>query len=385
MHLALTEEHLMIQKVVRDFAEKEMRPRAREIDEKALFPHENFRGLRDLGLLGIQYDEKYGGGGAGYLAYVLAAEEISRVCGSTALSYVAHCSLGVAPISSDGSEEQKQRWLPALCKGESLGAFALTEPGAGSDAKATKTTAVRDGDHYVVNGQKIYCTNGEQAGTVVFTCMTDASKGYDGITALVVEKGTPGFAYGTKEDKLGCRGSETMVLFFEDCKIPVGNRIGEEGDGYRIFLKTLDAGRISIGAMALGIAQAAFEEAVKYSQERKQFGEPISKFQLIQHHLANMATEIAAARHMVYDSAVRRDKGQPFKKEAAMAKLFASEVSQRVCNAAIQVHGGLGYMRESPVERYLRDAKLTEIGEGTSEIQRLVIAREVLKEFESHG
>ncbi len=379
-HIALSEEHVMLQKAVREFAEKEIAPRAKQLDKSGEFPWDNIRGLAELGLMGICYPEEYEGGGADTLSYVITAEEIARVCGSTALTYVAHVSLGTYPIFADGTEGQKKRWLPNLCSGRTLGAFGLTEPGAGSDASATQTMAVRKGDHYVVNGQKIYCTNGEQAKTVVFTAMTDKSKGYKGITSLVVEKGTPGFTYGTKEDKLGCRASETMVLFFEDCKIPVENRIGEEGEGYRLFLKTLDGGRISIGAMALGLAQGAYEAALRYSKERHQFGAPISSFQLIQAHLANMATEIQAARHLVYDSAIRKDRGLPFKKEAAMAKLYASEVSQRVTNSAVQVFGGLGYTTEAPAERFLRDAKLCEIGEGTSEIQRIVIARQLLKD-----
>jgi alkylation response protein AidB-like acyl-CoA dehydrogenase len=373
----------MIREMTREFAQKEIAPRAAKIDRESLFPRENLQGLASLGLLGIQYPEVYGGGGADTLSYVLATEEIAKACGSTALSYVAHCSLGIFPIFSDGTEEQRMRWLPKMCSGERLGAFALTEPGAGSDASGTRTTAVRRGDHYVVNGQKIYCTNGQEASTVVFTAVSDKSAASeDSISAFVVEKGTPGFTYGKKEDKIGCRGSETMVLFFEDCKIPATNRIGKEGEGYKNFLKTLDGGRISIAAMAVGLAQAAFEAAIHYAQKREQFGKPIASFQLVQGHLTDMAVEIQAARHLMWDAAIRKDRGEKFKKEAAMAKLFASEASRRVCNTALQVFGGMGYTTDAPVERYLRDAKITEIGEGTSEIQRLVIARQLLKEYE---
>jgi len=379
-HIALSDEHLMLQKTIREFADKEISPKAKEVDKSGKLPMDTYRGLAELGFMGVCYPEEYEGAGFDTLSYIIAAEEIARACGSTALGYVAHISLGTYPIFADGNDEQKKRWLPDLCSGREMGAFALTEPDAGSDASATKTMAVRDGDHYVVNGQKIYCTNGKQANTVVFTAMTDKEKGCDGISSLVVEKGTPGFTYRSKEDKLGCRGSETMVLFFEDCRIPVENRIGDEGQGYRLFLKTLDGGRISIGAMALGIAQAGYDAALQYSKERKQFGKPISAFQLVQSHLANMATEIVAARHMVYDAAIRKDRGLPFKKEAAMAKLYASEVSQRVTNAGVQIHGGVGYTTDAPAERFLRDAKLTQIGEGTSEIQRIVIARQLLNE-----
>jgi len=383
MNWALSEQHAMIRNMAREFAEKEIAPRAARVDRESVFPRESLAGLASLGLMGIQYPEEYGGGGADTLSYALATEEIAKACGSTALSYVAHCSLGTYPIYESGTEEQRRRWLPSMCAGEKLGAFALTEPGAGSDASGTRTTAIRHGDHYVVNGQKIYCTNGQEASTVVFTAVTDRSAASENaISAFVVEKGTSGFTYGKKEDKIGCRGSETMVLFFEDCKIPADNLIGKEGEGYKLFLKTLDGGRISIAAMAVGIAQAAFEAAIRYAQKREQFGKPIASFQLVQGHLTDMAMNVQAARHLTWDAAIRKDRGEKFKKEAAMAKLFASETSRLVCNTALQVFGGMGYTMDAPVERYLRDAKITEIGEGTSEIQRLVIARQLLKEYE---
>jgi alkylation response protein AidB-like acyl-CoA dehydrogenase len=385
MHLALSDEHVMIHNMAKEFADKEIAPRAAAVDRDSIFPIDTLNGLAEQGLMGIPYPEEYGGGGADILSYILVAEQIARVCGSTCLSYVAHTSLGINPIYAIGNDEQKKRWMPDLCAGKKLGAFALTEPGAGSDASATETTAVRDGDHYVLNGQKVYCTNGEAASTVVLTAMTDKSKGSRGISSFVVEKGTPGFTYGTKEEKLGCRGSETMVLFFEDCRVPAENRLGPEGEGYRLFLKTLDGGRISIAAMALGLSQGAFDAALKYATEREQFGQAIAEFQLIKAHLADMGTDIQAARHLVYDAAIRKDRGLPHKKEAGMAKLFASEMSERVCNLAVQVFGGMGYTTEAPVERMLRDAKITQIGEGTSEIQRIVIARELLKEFETNG
>lgn len=376
--MLLTQEQRMLQQTVRDFAEKEVKPIAAEIDRTERFPEETVKKMAELGLLGICYDEQYGGAGMDNLAYTIAVEELSRVCGATGITLAAHISLGLGPIALFGTEEQKQKYMPPLCRGEQLGAFGLTEPNAGSDAGGTETTAVLDGDEWVLNGSKIYCTNGSVAGTMVATAVTDKTKGTKGISNFIIEKGTPGMRPGKREKKMGIRGSDTSEVFFEDCRIPKENLLGKMGEGFKQFLITLDGGRISIGAMALGIAQGAMEEAIRYSQEREQFNRPIAAFQAIQFKLADMVTEIEAARHLVYHAARLKDMGKPYSRQAAMAKLYASEVSMRVTNAAVQIHGGAGYMQEFPVERMLRDAKITEIGEGTSEIQRLVIARSLL-------
>jgi alkylation response protein AidB-like acyl-CoA dehydrogenase len=312
-------------------------------------------------------------------------EEIARVSGSIALVVAAHISLGTYPIFAFGSEEQKKKYLPDLVSGKKLGAFGLTEPGAGSDAAGTRTRAKLEGDEWVINGSKHWITNAGVAGTLVITARTDDGEGVDGISSFIVEAGTPGLKIAKKEDKVGLRGSETNPLFFEDMRIPKENMLGEPGQGFRQFMKTLDGGRISIGAMAVGLAQAAYEASVDYASQREQFGRPIAAFQAVQFKLANMATEIEAARRLVYGAARLKDAGVKMTKQSAMAKLYASEVSMRATNDAIQIFGGNGYSREYPVERYWRDAKLTEIGEGTSEIQRIVIAREVLKEFQKQG
>ncbi|MCB2212828.1 acyl-CoA dehydrogenase [bacterium] len=377
----LTEEQQMLRQMVREFADNEVAPLAETIDAEERFPHETIEKMAELGLLGICYPEEYGGAGMDNLSYIIAVEELSRVCASTGITLAAHISLGVGPISLFGTEEQKQKFMPALCSGERLGAFGLTEPNAGSDAGGTETTAVLDGDEWVLNGSKIYCTNGSVAGTIVCTAVTDRDKGSHGISSFIVESDNPGFRVGKKEKKLGIRASDTVMVHFEDCRIPKDNILGTPGEGFKQFLITLDGGRISIGAMALGIAQGAMERAVQYSQERVQFGKPIAAFQSIQHKLANMATEIEAARHLVYHASRLKDKGMKFSRQSAMAKLFASEVATRTANEAIQVHGGYGYVREYHVERMFRDAKLTEIGEGTSEIQRLVIARSLMDSF----
>jgi len=377
--IELKEEHRMIREMVRDFAEKEIEPRAAEIDRTGEFPWDTIGKMGELGLMGIPFPEEWGGAGADTLAYSIGVEEVSRVCGSTGITLAAHTSLGTYPIFDFGTEEQRQKYLPRLASGKALGAFGLTEPGAGSDAGGTETTAVRDGNEWVLNGRKCFITSASLAEVTVCTAVTEKGKGTHGISAFLVEKGTPGFSPGKKEDKLGLRGSDTSELMLEDCRIPAAALLGKEGEGFKIFMATLDGGRISIGAMALGIAQGAFDASVKYAQERKQFGREIGRFQGIQNMLADMATEIEAARHLVYHASALKDRKKPFSRESAMAKLFASEVAMRATTKAIQIHGGYGYMKDYPVERYFRDAKLCEIGEGTSEIQRLVIARSFFK------
>jgi butyryl-CoA dehydrogenase len=376
--LSLNEEQRMVRDMVHDFAQKEIAPNATQVDRSEEFPGENIRKMAELGLLGLPYPEKYGGGGGDYVSYAIAVEEIARACGSTALIYAAHVSLGCGPIYYFGTEAQKQKWLPHLCSGRGLGAFGLTEPEAGSDAGATRTTAVHDGDFYVLKGSKMWITSGAIADIVNCTAKTDPGAGTRGISCFMVEKGTPGFIPGKNEPKMGLKGSVTSALSFENCRVPAENLLGKEGEGFRQMLITLDGGRISIGAMALGLAQAAFDEATHYARQRVQFGQPIGKFQAIQWMIADMATEIDAARLMIYRAAAMKDAGKPFTKEAAMAKLYASEVAERAAFKAIQIHGGYGYSREYAVERIYRDQRLCSIGEGTSEIQRLVIAREVL-------
>jgi alkylation response protein AidB-like acyl-CoA dehydrogenase len=376
----LTEEHRILRDTIRDFAQKEIAPLAEEVDEHGRFPEETFKKLAKMELLGLPIPAEYGGAGADTLSYAITVEEISRACGSTGLSYAAHVSLGTSPVYLFGNEEQKRKYLPRLCKGEHegqmhLGSWALTEPGAGSDAAGQKTTAVRDGDFYVLNGAKTFITNATHAGTVLVMAMTDKSKGNHGISAFLVERGTPGYTLGKVEKKLGTRGSPAVQLVFDNCRVPVANLVGQEGEGFVQALKTLDGGRISIASMALGIAQASLDASITYSKQREQFGKPIGSFQALQHFMADMATQIHAARLMVYQAAWLKDQGLPYSQESAMAKLYASEVASFCANKAVQIHGGYGYIREFPVERYLRDAKLCEIGEGTSEIQRLVIAR----------
>jgi alkylation response protein AidB-like acyl-CoA dehydrogenase len=378
MDFELNEEQRLVRDMVRDFAQNEIAPRAAEVDKSEEFPAENIRQMAELELLGLPYPEKYGGGGGDYLSYAIAVEEIARACGSTALIYAAHVSLGCGPIYAFGSEAQKEKWLPRLCSGQGLAAFGLTEPEAGSDAGATRTTAVRDGDAYVLNGSKMWITSGAIADVVNCTAKTDPEAGTRGISCFLVEKGTPGFLPGKNEPKMGLKGSVTSALSLENCRVPAENLLGKEGEGFKQMLITLDSGRISIGAMALGLAQAAFDEGVRYAKERVQFGQPIAKFQAIQWKIADMATEIDAARLMVYRAAAMKDAGRRFTREAAMAKLFASEVAERAAFQAVQIHGGYGYSREYPVERIYRDQRLCAIGEGTSEIQRLVIARQVL-------
>jgi len=379
MNFQLTEEQQMIRKMVRDFAEKEIALIAQETDKSGRFPWQVIRKMGELGLMGLPFSEEYGGAGADTISYAIAMEEIARVCGSTAITLAAHISLATFPIYYFGSEEQKRKYVPKLASGKWIGAFGLTEPGAGSDVGGIKTRAVLDGDEWVINGQKCFITNGSIADVVVLTAVTDPEKGRRGLSNFIVEKGTPGFRVGRDEEKMGLKGSVTSELFFEDCRIPKENILGKRGEGFKQALITLDGGRISIGAMALGLAQGAFERALAYSQERQQFGQPICNFQAVQWMLADMATEIEAARLLLYRAAWLEDRGVRFTKEAAMAKLYASETAERVCFKALQIHGGYGYMREYEVERMYRDQRLCTIGEGTSEIQRLVIARQLLR------
>jgi alkylation response protein AidB-like acyl-CoA dehydrogenase len=373
----LTDEHQAIREMIRDFAAKEIAPKAKAVDAEARFPIETFKALGKLDLLGLPIGSEYGGAGADYRSYAIAIEEIARACGSTGLSYAAHVSLGTNPIYKFGTEEQKKKWLPKLCSGEYIGCWALTEPGTGSDASAQKTTAKRDGDSWVLNGTKQFITNATHADISIIMAMTDTSLGSKGISSFVVEKGTPGFWVSKVEKKLGMRGSPTASLTMEDCRIPAGNILGKEGEGYKQALITLEGGRISIGSLALGIAQAAFDAALTYAKQREAFGQPIGKFQLIQGYLADMATQIQAARLLLYHAAYMKDQGQRVTLEGSQAKLFASEIASRVCNLCVQIHGGYGYIEDFPAERFLRDAKLCEIGEGTSEIQRLLIARQL--------
>lgn len=379
MDLGLSEEQKLLQRTVRDFAESEVKPLARELDETGRFPRENFRKAAELGLTAVAFPEQYGGAGMDHLSYSIVIEEISRVCASTGVILSVQNSLYCDPIYRFGTEEQKKRLLAPYARGEKIGCYALTEPHAGSNAAALRTKAVLKGDKYIVNGTKAWITNGGAADAAIVYTNTHPEKGEKGITALVMEKGTPGFAVGKEEKKLGINATACCELSFTDCEVPIGNRIGEEGEGYKVALSTLDGGRIGIAAQATGIAQGAFEAALAYAQERQAFGHAISGFQAIQFMLADMATEIDAARLLVRKAAWKQDSGSRFSMEAAIAKLFASEMATRVTHRAIQIHGGNGYSREYPVERSYRDARITEIYEGTSEIQRLVIAAWVLK------
>lgn len=381
MKFELTEEQNLIRDMVREFAEAEILPSAKERDEEELFDRGlMFDRLAELGLTGIVFPEEYGGGGADYISYAIAVEELSRVCASTGVTLSAHLSLCANPIYLFGSEEQKQRFLTPLAKGEKLGAFGLTEPSAGTDAGGTKTVANREGDSWYLNGTKIFITNAGDAETYVVLARTDKeAKKHHGMSAFIVEKGTEGFSFGKKEEKLGIRSSPTVELVFENCKIPHENLLGELGQGFKIAMKTLDGGRIGIAAQALGIAQGALEAAVNYAKERKQFDTSIGNFQGIQFQLADMATEIEAARLLVYQAAYKASNNQSYSQASAMAKLKASETAMRVTTQAVQVFGGYGYTREFPVERMMRDAKITEIYEGTSEVQRIVIGSNLMR------
>lgn len=379
MKFELTDEQRLIQSMVREFAETEVAPLAAENDRQHRFPEELIPKLAELNLLGVPFPEEYGGAGADNVSYAIVVEELSRVDASVGVIVSAHTSLGTWPIYKFGTPEQKEKYLRKLVTGEMLGAFALTEPGAGTDAAAGRTTAVLEGNEWVLNGSKIFITNGGYADVYVVTAMTDSSKGTKGISAFIVDKNSPGFSVGEKEHKMGIKASSTTPLYFSDCHIPQENILGKPGEGFKIAMQTLDGGRIGIASQALGIAQGAFEAAINYSKERIQFGKPISAQQAIQWMIADMAVEIDASRLLVYRAAWNKDNDLPYSKEAAMAKVFAAETSSRVASRAIQIHGGYGYTENYPVERAYRDAKITELYEGTSEVQRMVIAGNVLR------
>jgi alkylation response protein AidB-like acyl-CoA dehydrogenase len=374
----LNEGQELIRRTVREFAEKELAPVAAELDREEKFPAEIIEKMARLDLFALPFSEDYGGTGDGYLAYAVAVEEISRACASTGITYAAHCSIGTGPIYLFGTEEQKKRWVVPCARGKMLAAFGLTEPEAGSDAGATRTTAVLEGDEWVINGNKCFITNASQAGVAVITAITEPGLGTRGISAFIVPADAPGFKVSPPYKKLGLRASDTAEIILEDVRVPQENLLGRRGDGFKQFLAVLDGGRISIGAMSVGIAQACLDASLAYASERRQFGRPIAEFQAIQFKLADMATSIELARLAVYRAAWLKDRGLPFTRESAMAKLFASETAVRAALEAVQIYGGYGYTADYPVERYLRDAKLMEIGEGTSEIQRLVIARQLL-------
>jgi len=384
MDYSIPKELELLCKTVREFAEKEIAPVVEDMDREGKFPHENIKKMAKLGFMGLPIPKKYGGAGAGMLGYCIAAEEIGKVCSSHGTILGAHTSLCCMPIEMFGTEEQKQKYLTPLAKGEKIGAFALTEPNAGSDAAAIETTAVRDGDYYILNGTKIWITNGDIADVVIVLTVTDKALGArGGVTAFIVEKGTPGFSIGTLEDKMGIRGSSTAELIFEDCNVPKENVLGDVGAGFVVFMKGLDCGRLALAAGCVGGAQACLDASIKFATTRVQFGKPIWENQAIQWMIADMATEIYAARQMVYHAVWLKENDQRFTKESAMCKLFASEVLGRAIDTAVQVHGGMGYMKKFPIERMYRDARVARIYEGTSEVQRLVIAnmigREVLK------
>jgi len=375
----LTEEQQMLRKMVRDFAEKDVEPTAAERDEEERFDRSIFDKMAELGLTGIPWPEEYGGIGSDYVSYVIAVEELSRVCASTGVTLSAHLSLASWPIYKYGNESQKKNFLMRLATGEALGAYALSEPGAGSDVVSMKTSAKEVGDHFILNGSKVWITNGGVADIYIIFAKTDADARHKGITAFIVEKGTEGFSFGKKEKKLGIRSSPTTELIFENCRIPKENMLGKEGEGFKIAMATLDGGRNGIAAQAVGIAQGALDAAVSYAKEREQFGKPISQNQGVSFKLADMATEIEAARLLTYQAAWLESKGLPYGKASAMSKLFAGDAAMRATVEAVQVFGGYGYTKDYPVERYMRDAKITQIYEGTNEIQRLVIGRMLTK------
>jgi butyryl-CoA dehydrogenase len=381
--LYFTEEHKMLRDMVRDFARNEVKPLTQELDEKGGFPHESVKKMAELGLMGIPWDEKYGGTGMDTMALVIAIEEIGKVCPSTSATMMAHTSLGTAPIAVFGTEEQKERYLPGLASGKQIGAFGLTEPNAGSDAGNTQTRAILNGNEFIVNGEKAFCTNAGEASIIIFTAVMVENGEEKGISAFVIDADTEGLFLNPPEKKMGWCGSDTRSVFFRDMRIPKSSVLGKPSKGFKQFLKTLTGGRITIGALGIGTAQGAFARALAYSQEREAFGKPIHKFQGVSFKLSDMATQIEAARHLVYHAAWKKDQGLSVIREAAMAKLFSSETAMMVTTEAIQVLGGYGYIKEYDVERFFRDAKILEIGEGTSEVQRMIIARELINSVQS--
>ena len=381
--LYFTEEHKMLRDMVRDFARNEVKPLAQELDEKGGFPHESVKKMAELGLMGIPWAEKYGGTGMDTFALVIVIEELGKVCPSTGATVMAHTSLGTAPIAMFGTEEQKEKYLPGLASGQKIGAFGLTEPNAGSDAGNTQTKAVLDGDQYIVNGEKAFCTNAGVASVMIFTAVIVENGEEKGISAFVIEGDTEGMSLSPPEKKMGWCGSDTRSVFFKDMHIPKSAVLGNPSKGFKQFLKTLTGGRITIGALGLGTAQGAFARALEYSQEREAFGKSINNFQGVAFKLSDMATQIEAARHLVYYAAWKKDQGHPVVREAAMAKLFSSETAMQVTTEAIQVLGGYGYIKEYDVERFFRDAKILEIGEGTSEVQRMIIARDLIQSVQT--
>jgi alkylation response protein AidB-like acyl-CoA dehydrogenase len=377
MNFELTKEQAMIRKLIRDFTQEEVAPEADERDRTGMFPKEIFTKLAALGIMGLPFPEQYGGGEADTISFAIVVEELSKACASTGITYSAHISLGAAPVFLFGTEEQKENYLIPLCTGEYLGAFGLTEPNAGSDAGGTETQASLNGNQWVISGSKCFITNASYAKNLTITAVTDRSKGTNGISAFLIPTDTQGFTVIDNYEKMGLHASNTTELILENVNVPKENLLGVEGNGYKQFLATLDGGRIGIGAMAVGIAQGAYEKSLQYAKERKQFGKSLSAFQAIQFKLADMAMNIELARNIVYKAAWLKDQGKVFKKEAAFAKLFSSEMCMKLCDQAIQIHGGYGYMKEYQVERFFRDAKLLEIGEGTSEVQRMVIAKQI--------
>ena len=380
--LYFSEEHIMLRDMVREFAINEVRPKGPEIDKESIFPEENIKKMSELGLMGIPWDQRYSGTGMDTRALVIAIEEIGKECASTAATMMAHTSLGTAPIAIFGTELQKKKYLPLLAKGEMLGAFGLTEPNAGSDAGNTQTTAVKSNDEYIINGQKVFCTNAGRAGTIIITAAIIDNNENKGIGAFIIEAGTSGLKIGEPENKMGWKGSDTRSVYFEDMKVSEDCLLGTPSKGFKQFLQTLTGGRITIGALSLGTAQGAYDRAVRYSFEREAFSKPINKFQGISFKLSDMALKIQASKHLVYHAAWKKDNNMDVIKEAAMAKLISSESAMSICTEAIQVLGGYGYIHEYDVERFFRDAKILEIGEGTSEIQRIIIAREILKSYQ---